>query len=80
MNIFENFFLEKKAKIPFLIISIITSIVDDSSNFSICFLKISLISSIVKKSLFDEISLLDEIGVETIDEEHGGGAVKTLEA
>jgi hypothetical protein len=53
---------------------------DDPSNFSICFLNISLICSIVKKSFFDEISLSEQIGAEIADEEQGGGAVKTFEA
>ena len=82
MNIFENFFLEEKKKkiLFFCFLWIFTSIFDDSSNFWICFLNISFISSIVNRSLFDEGSLSKEVGVEIDDDEQGGGAVKTFEA
>ena len=60
---------------------IFTSIFEEFSNFSICFWKISFISSIVNKSSFDETSL--SVGIVVVfddDEEQGGGVVKTFEA
>jgi len=86
INIFKKFFLEEK-KNSFVLKEnlfsfprIFTSIVGSSSNLLICFLNISSISSIVNKSIFDEVSLAEEIGEEITDEAEWGGSVKTFEA